>query len=179
MKVVVLTGSPHTNGTTSLLADEFCSGAMESDHEVIRFDTAKLKLNPCIGCDHCRNNEGICVYEYDDMIEIILQLLTADAVVLVSPLYYFGMTSQLKRVIDRLYSVNALVRENSKKLYLIAAGADTEEWAMDGIKAHYKCLCKYMNWQEGGMLLAYGLSTRQDAENSEYKLMARKLGIEM
>ncbi len=36
-----------------------------------------------------------------------------------------------------------------------------------------------MNWQEGGMLLAYGLGTRQDAENSEYKLMARKLGKEM
>lgn len=179
MKVVVLTGSPHTNGTTSFLADEFSSGAMKSGHEVVRFDTAKLKLNPCIGCDHCRKNEGKCVYEYDDMIEIILHLLTADAVVLVTPLYYFGMTSQLKRVIDRFYSVNALLRENSKKLYLIAAGADTDEWAMDGIKAHYKCLCNYLHWQESGMLLAYGLSTRQDAENSEYKLMARKLGKEM
>jgi multimeric flavodoxin WrbA len=113
------------------------------------------------------------------MIEIILHSLTADAIVLVTPLYYFGMTSQLKRVIDRFYSVNALLRENSKKLYLIAAGADTDEWAMDGIKAHYKCLCKYMNWQESGMLLAYGLGTRKDVENSEYKFMARKLGIEM
>jgi multimeric flavodoxin WrbA len=106
-------------------------------------------------------------------------LLTADAVVLVTPLYYFGMTSQLKRVIDRFYSVNALLRENSKKLYLIAAGADTDDWAMDGIKAHYKCLCKYMNWEESGILLAFGLGNRQDAENSEYKELARKLGKEL
>lgn len=179
MKVLVLTGSPHTNGTTALLADEFCEGAMESGHEVIRFDTAKLKINPCLGCNHCRKNEGKCVNEYDDMIEIILHLLTADSVVLISPLYYFGMTSQLKRVIDRFYSVNSLLRANSKKLYLISAGADKDDWAMDAIKAHYKSLCNYLQWQEGGTLLAYGLGSRQDTENSEYKIMARKLGEEI
>ncbi|MGD9678311.1 MAG: flavodoxin family protein [Vulcanibacillus sp.] len=179
MNVLVLTGSPHTNGTTALLADEFCEGAIESSHEVIRFDTAKLKINPCLGCNHCRRNEGKCVHEYDDMIEIIIQLLNADVVVLVSPLYYFGMTAQLKRVIDRFYSVNSLLRENSKKLYLIAAGADTYDWAMDGINSHYKCLCNYLHWQEGGTLLAYGLGTRQDAENSDYKNLARKLGREL
>ncbi len=179
MKILVLTGSPHANGTTALLADEFCDGATESGHDVVRIDTAKLKINPCIGCNHCRKNNGKCVYENDDMIEIILQLLNSDVVVLVSPLYYFGMTAQLKRVIDRFYSVNALLRESPKKLYLIAAGADTDDWAMDGIKSHYKCLCNYLHWQEGGTLLAYGLGTRHDAEISEYKEMARKLGKEI
>lgn len=114
------------------------------------------------------------------MIEIILHLINADAVVLVSTLYYFGMTAQLKTVIDRLYSVNSLLRDSPKKLYLIAAGADTYDWAMDGIKAHYKCLCKYLKWQEGGTLLAYGLATRQDAEkNSHYKELAKKFGKEI
>lgn len=179
MKILVLTGSPHTNGTTALLADEFCDGATQSSHEVIRIDTAKLKISPCLGCNHCRKNSGKCVHESDDMIEVTLQLLNADVVVLVSPLYYFGFTSQLKRVIDRFYSINSLLRESPKKLYLIAAGADTYDWAMDAIEAHYKALCKYLRWQEGGTLLAYGLSTRQDAENSEYKVMARKLGKEI
>lgn len=176
MNILVLTGSPHKNGTTSFLAEEFCNSAMESGHEVIRIDTAKLRINPCLGCNHCRRNEGKCVHEYDDMIEIILQLLNADAVVLVSPLYYFGLTAQLKTVIDRFYSVNALLRESPKKLYLIAAGADIDDWAMDAIEAHYKTLCKYLRWQEGGTLLGYGLGTKQDAENSQYKELARKMG---
>ena len=179
MKILVLTGSPHKNGTTSFLTDEFCEGAKQSGHEVIRIDTAKLKINPCIGCNHCRRNEGKCVYEYDDMLEIIINLLTADAVVLVSPLYYFGLTSQLKTVIDRFYSVNVLLRESPKKLYLIVAGADKDDWAMDGVRAHYETLCKYLNWQEGGSLLAYGLAVKEDAENSEYKAMAKKLGMEV
>lgn len=180
MKILVLTGSPHKDGTTSYLADEFCEGARESGHEVTRFDTAQLRINPCLGCNHCRRNEGKCVHEYDDMIEIILHLINADAVVLVSPLYYFGMTAQLKTVIDRFYSVNSLLRDSPKKLYLIAAGADTYDWAMDGIKAHYKCICKYLRWEEGGTLLAYGLATRQDAEkNSQYKELAKKFGKEI
>lgn len=179
MKIIVLTGSPHAIGTTALLADEFCEGAAQSGHEVIRFDTAKLKINPCLGCDYCRNHEGKCVYNHDDMIKIVTHLLDADAVVLVSPLYYFGMTAQLKTVIDRFYSVNALLRKSSKKLYLIAAGADKDDWVMDGVLAHFKTLCKYLRWQEGGTLLAYGLSTRQDAENSKYKEMAKLFGKEV
>lgn len=179
MKILVLSGSPHKNGTTSLLIDEFYEGATQSGHEVVRIDTAKLKINPCLGYNHCRRNEGKCVHEYDDMLEIILHLLTADAVVLVSPLYYFGLTAQLKTVIDRFYSVNSLLRESPKKLYLIAAGADTDDWAMDGVRAHYKTLCKYLGWHEGGTLLAYGLAARQDAENSEYKIMSNKFGKEI
>lgn len=179
MKILVLTGSPHTHGTTDLLAEEFCKGAEEVGHEVTRFDTAKLNINPCIACNHCRKNDGQCVYEYDDMIQIFPYLLTADAVVLVSPLYYFSMTAQLKKAVDRFYSVNPILLENPKKLYLIAAGADTDHWAMDAMKSLHKCLCNYLNWQEGGTLLAYGLATRKDAENSQYKTMARNFGKEL
>jgi multimeric flavodoxin WrbA len=49
MKILVLTGSPHKAGTTALLADEFCEGAKEAGHDVMRIDTADLRINPCIG----------------------------------------------------------------------------------------------------------------------------------
>lgn len=34
------------------------------------------------------------------------QILGSDMVVFVTPLYYFGMSAQLKTVIDRFYSFN-------------------------------------------------------------------------
>ena len=40
MKTAVLTGSPHKNGTTALLADRFIEGARAKGHKIYRFDAA-------------------------------------------------------------------------------------------------------------------------------------------
>ncbi len=175
MKVLVLTGSPHMQGTTAFLADEFCTGAKEAGHEVVRFETAKMDIHPCTGCFHCRRNNGKCVYD-DDMSKIYPHLLAADTVALVTPLYYFGMTAQLKRTIDRFFSVNSILREKSKKLLLLAAGSDKDDWAMEALTAHVHTMCRYLHWQQGGMVLALGSSTRKDVEGSRYQALARELG---
>ncbi|KJR45797.1 Multimeric flavodoxin WrbA family protein [Desulfosporosinus sp. I2] len=175
MKILTLTGSPHSQGTTALLADEVCAGAKEAGHEVVRFETGKLDIHPCLGCFHCRKNDGRCVYD-DDMTQIYPHLLTADAVILVTPLYYFGMTAQLKRTIDRFFSVNPLLRKTSKQLFLVAACGDKEAWAMDALVAHFQTLSRYLHWQEGGKVLAIGAYTRKDVEDSDYPIMARNLG---
>ena len=41
MHIVVITGSPHRNGTTAALADAFIEGAREAGHDIFRFDAAK------------------------------------------------------------------------------------------------------------------------------------------
>lgn len=175
MKVLVLTGSPHSNGTTDLLADEFCMGAEEAGHQVVRFEIAKLDIHPCLGCMHCRDNYGQCVYD-DGMSQIYPQLLTAEAVVLVTPLYYFGMTAQLKRTVDRFFSVNSILRETPKQFLLLAACGDKDDWAMDALTAHFKTICHYLHWKESGMVLAFGSNTREDVKNTHYPRMARELG---
>ncbi|VBB04896.1 Hypothetical protein LUCI_0102 [Lucifera butyrica] len=35
MKVTVITGSPHKNGTSAILADKFIEGAKDAGHEVM------------------------------------------------------------------------------------------------------------------------------------------------
>lgn len=69
MKIVVLTGSPHKNGTSNTLVNEFIRGAEENGHIIKRFDTPFLDIHPCIGCDHCGMN-GPCVFN-DDMPKMI------------------------------------------------------------------------------------------------------------
>ena len=46
MHIVVITGSPHRNGTTAALADAFIEGAREAGHDIFRFDAAKEKYPP-------------------------------------------------------------------------------------------------------------------------------------
>jgi multimeric flavodoxin WrbA len=178
MKILVLCGSPHTNGTTAYLADEFCAGAKEAGHDTVRVETAHLKIYPCLGCEHCIQHDEKCVYE-DDIAKVFQDLLAADAVVLVTPLYYFGMTAQLKSLVDRFFSVNTRLRQRPKKLLLIAAGSDNTDWAMEALRLHVQTICRYLNWQEGGMVLATGAGVKGDVINSEFSLAARALGREL
>ena len=175
MKIVMLTGSPHRNGTTSLLADSFCEGVLKSGGSVDRFDTAALDINPCTGCGYCRSNEGKCIHA-DDMEIIYNSLVDSDAVVLVSPLYYFGFTAQLKSAIDRFYAVNPSLREKCRDLYVISAGADQEDWAMDVIRSHAETLCRYLEWKNCGEVMALGCSSIRDLKDTDYENKARRLG---
>ena len=175
MKILVLTGSPHPDGTTALLADEFCSGVKETEHELVRFDTAQLNIHPCIACDHCRKNDNPCIFE-DDMAKIYPHLLEADLVVLVTPLYYFGMSAQLKMAIDRFYAVNAKLRSKPKQSCLFAACGDHDEWAMEALVKHYELICRYLNWENCGTILSYGCSTKEDVMGTDFPKQARDMG---
>ena len=175
MKIVVLTGSPHERGTTAYLADKFCEGAEESGHETHRFDVGKMNVKPCLGCDYCLKNDGECVYS-DDMIKIQPYLLESDAVVFVTPLYYFGITAQLKSVIDRFYAVNEKLRNKSKKACLITAGSNSDKWAVEGIFAHFKTICRYLKWEKYGEIFIPGAATREDVENTIYAEEVKNLG---
>lgn len=175
MKILVLTGSPHVRGTTALLADEFCLGAQEGEHEVTRFDICKTKVNSCLGCDFCQANEGKCVHN-DGMTAIYPHLLEADAVALVTPLYYFGMTAQIKSAIDRFYAINNKLRSGAKKLYLLSACGDVDEWAMDSLKLHVETICKYLGWENQTNLFAQGCYERSDIEKTDFPEKARLMG---
>ena len=174
-RIVMLTGSPHVKGTTSVLADAFCEGAKEAGHDLARFDTAQMKIHPCTGCNYCRENHEKCIFE-DEMLQIYPHLKEADAVVFVSPLYYFGVTAQLKSAIDRFFAINIKLRSNPTKVYLLTAGADDEYWVMDGIKAHMKTMCRYLNWSYEGGVLALEAAVPEDLENTNYLRQARDLG---
>ena len=104
------------------------------------------------------------------------KVITADLIVFVTPLYYFGMSAQLKKVIDRFYAINDLLRSKLKKVILLATCAEKESWAMDALVAHFKAICRYFQWEEAGKILAFGMSERKDIEASEYPAMAYALG---
>lgn len=85
------------------LADRFVSGAQSAGHEVFVFDAANSDTHPCRGCDRC-GMDGECVWN-DDIEKILMpKMLEADLLVLTTPLYYYGMSAQLKVIVDRFYS---------------------------------------------------------------------------
>lgn len=178
MKIVVLSGSPHKKGTSALLVEEFMAAAREKGHAVQRIDCAYRQVAGCRGCDYCVSHDGQCVQQ-DDMADIRAEILAADLVVFASGVYYFGMTAQLKAVIDRFYAINTPLMESGKKAALLLTCADTDASVMDAPVAHYRAICDYLGWQDVGMVLGVGLGARADAEQSEYPAQARQLGLSL
>ncbi len=174
MKIVVLTGSPRKNSNTNYMAERFIAGATEAGHEVFKFDCAHSDVSGCIGCNHC-NMGGPCIYD-DDFNQLRPIIIEADLVAFVSPMYYFGFSSQIKRVIDRFYAINSQIKGTSKKAVFMMAYADTSKSEAEAMTAHYKTLIKYLGWKDAGMVIAPGVWTAGSIKNTKYGEDAYKLG---
>lgn len=101
LKIVLLNGSPKGSRSNTLkIADAFVSGFPETS-EVEHVTLYRYQLNPCRGCFQCwGSGDGQCCFS-DDMKEIFDYLRRSDIVILSFPLYFFGMPSHVKAMLDR------------------------------------------------------------------------------
>jgi multimeric flavodoxin WrbA len=99
MKVLGIMGSPRRQSNTEILLDKALEGAREAGAEVEKVLVSKLKISPCLEIYACRK-DGNCAIK-DDMQSLYKKLLEADHVIFASPIFFYGITSQAKAVIDR------------------------------------------------------------------------------
>lgn len=173
MKILVLTGSPRKNGNSNTLADYFIKGAEEAGHQVVRFDAAFKNVHPCIGCNSC-GMDGPCVFN-DDFEFVRQNIVDADMVVFASPMYYFGLSAQLKAVIDRFYAINGKIHV-SKKAALLMTYANTAASQAEPIKSHYLTLIDYLGWSDAGQVIASGVWPVGAVNGTKYVKQAYELG---
>jgi multimeric flavodoxin WrbA len=123
MLVAALNGSPRRSGNTALLLDRALDGARSEGAETVRVDVAFLDIEGCRECERCRD-EGRCAVD-DDMSVVFDVLQRADALIVGTPIFFSGPTSQLKTAIDRCQSIwlNPPGRKG-RKAAIIAVGAD-------------------------------------------------------
>ena len=174
MKIIVLMGSPNRKGSTSILVDSFVKGAQESGHDCEIIDVCHMDIHPCTGCVRC-GYEGPCVQKDD--VEIIREkMLSADMVVFATPLYYYGMSAQLKTVVDRFCAYNSSLHSRHLKSALLTVAWNADDWTFDALSAHYKTLVRYIDFEDMGMVLGYGCGTPSMTKRSRYVEEAYRLG---
>ena len=110
-----LMGSPRKKGNSAYLLSAFLK-ALEAKgavtHTVV---VAEKQILPCIGCTYCEKH-GRCFQQTDDMAKEMYGLLRrADIVVATTPMYFYSAPAQLKMVIDRTQTADA-VRRNLRHL---------------------------------------------------------------
>jgi multimeric flavodoxin WrbA len=154
MKIVVLAGSPRKDGNTDLLVSSFVKGA-ESNHKVEVISIHDYKVNPCLGCNTCFSKENNDCFQSDDMSLIYEKLGTADVVVIASPVYFYGISAQLKAVVDRLHTPKRN-RFHIKKLAMILVGAAELPELFDSIISQYKLFLSFFHLEDAGLVLVRG-----------------------
>lgn len=141
MKIAIVNGSPRKGNTVTAI-QAFVSGA-SADHDIEIINADALNIVPCKGCDACGCTKG-CVAK-DDTNETVDKLVAADMILFATPVYWWGMTAQLKLVIDKCYCKGAYLKD--KKVGIIAVGGSgTDNLQYTLIKQQFECIAKYLSW---------------------------------
>ena len=173
MNILILSGSPRKGGNTELLAEAFVKGT-SAQHHVEIVSVRDYKVNPCLGCNACFNSNGICAQK--DNIAIIYEKMSqADMLVIASPVYFYGISAQLKAVIDRFHNP---IRDSFhiKKTALLLVGAASLPELFDAILTEYNLCLKFFNIEDAGKVLVRGVKDKGDIKNTDALNEAYMLG---
>ncbi len=172
--ITVLIGSPRRRGNTALLANAFSEGASEGN-TVELLHVADYSINPCLGCNICYSSEGHACVQKDDMKLICQKLMHTDTLVIASPVYFYGVSAQLKALIDRLHT--PLRNEFLiKRLGLILVGAASLPDLFDPIVMQYRMICRFFGLEDIGMVLVRGAREAGDVLAGDGLKRAYELG---
>ncbi len=101
MKMLLINGSPHKNGTTYAA---LCEIARTLDSEGVEWDIVQvgnLVIRGCIGCYSCYQN-GKCVFD-DEVNSVAEKFKEADGIIVGSPVHYAAPAGTLISFLDRLF----------------------------------------------------------------------------
>lgn len=101
MKVLLINGSPKSDGNTSIAIDEMVKTFHEEGVETEVIQVGNKVIRGCIGCGKCFE-KGSCVF--DDIVnETAPKLAAADGLVIATPVYYASANGTLVSFLDRLF----------------------------------------------------------------------------
>lgn len=151
--VLVLSSSPRKGGNSDLLCDQFINGAKEAGHQTEKVFLKEKNIKYCTGCGTCFNT-GKCSRK-DDMAEVLEKMISADVIVMATPVYFYTMCAQMKTLIDRTCSRYTEI--NKKEFYFIVTAAVNNKPAMqrtiEGFRGFTSCL---NNPKEKGIIYGTG-----------------------
>lgn len=177
MKVLMINGSTHENGTTSaalkVIAEEL--KAQGTDSEIICLGTAAV--HSCTGCGSCRRT-GRCVFGDDPVNAIGEKIKEADGYIFAAPVHYASPSGAMVALLDRLFSAYGKYMQFKPAASVVAA-------RRAGTTASYDVLNKYI--QINSMLqvpstywnMNFGADARQAAQDEEGITIMRAIASNM
>lgn len=166
MHIALLTASPRTDGNSRALAAAFADGA--ADHTVTTVDLNTVTSGFLRDCRLCRDADGHCTIDdgYRDLVHDVL--VPADAIVLATPLYFYGLPAVLKNVVDRLVcylsagyprSAEVVAAMPGKRLALLLSSEEDNPALTTALRTQVQQLCRYL--RQDFVAVVHGVGNRR------------------
>ena len=174
--VLAILGSPRLESNSTCITESF----LDEFHRLCAHDTIVVKklhgmrIQACTGCEMCKRIGNGCVLK-DDMNVLYPLVRGADTLIYSTPVYWWGVSGQLKVFMDRLHALDHAVFEG-KRLLVITTGAD----GLNGIQyqliqRQFQEICEYLSMKFAGYLPVSADDEHPAASNPSALEAAREL----
>jgi multimeric flavodoxin WrbA len=165
MKALVLSSSPRRNGNSAILAEAVHAGLTEAGHDATLLfadDFLKAFLRDC---RKCRKPDGECAIEDGYRSVFLDHYLPADGFIAATPIYWYGMSAQLKAFYDRTFcyyaasyprSAEVIEKMQGKRIGLALSSEETFPMVSGGIISQIQEFVRYTHCTFVGVVHGYG-----------------------
>jgi multimeric flavodoxin WrbA len=165
MHVLIVSSSPRRDGNSRLLAEATAAGAREAGHSAQLVHLDDHLRHFLRDCRQCRDATGRCTI--DDGYEMLLreEVVPADAIVFATPIYWYGVSGQLKTFFDRMFCFIAASEPDAdhfvagllgKRLALVISSEETYPSAALGLIQEIQEYARYMRSDFVGVVRGIG-----------------------
>ena len=161
--LLAIAPSPRKGGNSETLLKEFCRAAEDAGWNVDLVRVNEMNFKACQACDACAK-DGQCIVK-DEMQDVYPKFISADALVLGSPVTFGSMNAQLKMFVDRFqcwwnakYNLEKpfVKEEENKKGFFICVGALKRKRYCENAEEIIKVFFHNINYKLAGSLAFRG-----------------------
>lgn len=186
--ILALYGSPRKHGNTSVLLERAVRGALDGGALVEEIFLRDLSISPCLEIYACRET-GRCSIQ-DDFDLLRDKLLSCDALMLASPIFFYSVSAHTKIVMDRcqeFWSKKYLIdqapfglRTPTRKAMFVSVGATRGDKLFEGVLLTMRYFLDTLDMEMWKSLLYRGLDGPSDIlKHPEYMDEAYRAGKEL
>lgn len=177
-KITAFIGSPRKRGNTDILVDELLKGASAAYKNQEKVYLNDMNIGPCIHCNLCKKTD-VC-FQKDDFDLLMKKVAESDVVIMGTPIYFWGVTAQMKVFIDRWYSVHRQGIFKDKKFISVIPFEDADINTAIPIKGMLKATFNHIKANYIHELIVPGVNNKGEVNEKEDALAsAFKIGSEI
>jgi multimeric flavodoxin WrbA len=182
MKVIGINGSPRKDGNTAILIQTVFEELEKEGIETELIQLSGKKVEGCKACWSCHKNKNKqCAITDDFFNECFAKMVASDGIILGSPVYSAGVTSQMKALIDRA----SIILAGNRGLFKYKVGASVVAARRGGAISAFNTMNNFLHSKEMFLVgssywnMAYGNAIGEVEQDQEGIDNMKNLGQNM